>query len=144
VSIFTVEVDAPPKATTCDVCGLTAMNTTGFVYRDGDAFAIYHATLHRHADQARVDLGLAVGSWDADDSVADISAFLSVWTEADEIRFGFVDPAASGWSRARLLGHQLLASEARASAAGPEFIRIAEQVVRDDPTVAHHLGSHDA
>jgi hypothetical protein len=136
---LSIEVPEPPKSTRCEHCGRDALTTTGFVYRDGDAYAIYHAVLHWRDGNPQVDLAVAVGSWDADDSLADASAYLAIWTDAAEIRFGFVDPAASAWSSARRFAHELTADAARRSPARSGFLSVAEVIVRADPSVAAHL-----
>ncbi len=126
--------------TSCDHCGRAAVHTTGFVYRGGDAHAIYHGTLHRHA-APQVDLAIAIGTWDTDSAVAEVSAFLAVTGAAEEITFGFVEPTDSLWSNGRLLRNQLSAAEARSSSSRMDLLRVAEAIVRDDPAVAGHLGT---
>jgi hypothetical protein len=135
-----IEVGRGPWTTICNQCGHEAVHTTGFVYRRGNAFAIYHATLHHHAGRHRADLAIGIGTWTTDDAVAEASAFLAVWPEADEIRFGFVDPADSIWSNASLLHNQLSADQSRTHASRADILSVAEGVVRDDPALAGHLG----
>jgi hypothetical protein len=136
---LTIEVPEPPRATTCELCGRSAATTTGFVYRGGDAYAIYHAVLHRHDDGPRVDLAIGIGTWHDDDSVAEASAFIAVWLSPDEVQFGFVDPADSVWADARRLRNQLSADEARVSAMRWALFAVAELVVSEDPSVVRHL-----
>lgn len=136
---LTIEVGREPQTRTCDRCGRSASDTMGFVYRDGDAYAIYYAVLHRHEDTPQLDLAIGMGTWANDDSVADLSAFLTVWSEADEIRFGFVDPAESVWANARLLQNRLAADEARSSEFRQAVLSVAELVVSEDPSAASHL-----
>lgn len=137
-SPLTVEVGRE-FATACQECGRSQTSTTGFVYRGGDAFAIYHSTLHDRDGVRRADIGIGIGDWASDDSVADVSAFLAVWPDRDEMRFGFVDPDRSTWANAELLGHQLTAAEARESPSRPELLRVAEAIVNEDEAVARHL-----
>jgi hypothetical protein len=137
---LTIEVGRDSWSTHCDHCGRGAVHTTGFVYRAGDALAIYHATLHHHDNVHRADLAIGIGTWQTDAAVADVSAFLTAWSEGDEIRFGFVDPADSVWSSAGLLQNQLTADQARAHSARIDLLSVAEGVVRGDPEVARHLG----
>jgi hypothetical protein len=136
---LTIEVPEPPRTTTCEQCGRSAAKTTGFVYRGGDAYAIYHAVLHRHGDGPRVDLAIGIGTWQDHDSVAEASAFIAVWLSPDEVQFGFVDPAASVWADTRLLRNQLSADEARTAGIRWAMLAVAELVVSDDPSVASHL-----
>jgi hypothetical protein len=71
--------------------------------------------------------------------VADVSAFLLVWSDDDEIKFGFVDPKESVWVNASLLRNQLSADQARESSSRAELLQIAESVAKDDHAVARHL-----
>jgi hypothetical protein len=110
------------------------------VYSDGDAHAIYHATLHPDETAPHMDLAIGIsGSWDVEDSVADVSGFLRVWPTATDINLRFVDPTESEWSSARMLAHQLTATAARESGARSELLRIAELVIDHDAAVNHHL-----
>lgn len=138
-NVLTIEVGREPRTRTCDKCGRSAADTTGFVYRDGNAYAIYHAVMHRHQGTPQLDLAIGIGTWESGDSVADLTAFLAVWTETDEIRFGFVDPTESVWAGARLLKNQLAADEARTSDSRQAVLSVAELVVSGDPAVAGHL-----
>ena len=110
------------------------------MYRDGDAFAIYHATLHDHGGHPKADIAIGIGTWDDDASIADTSAFIVGWATAAEVRFGFVDPRESAWHQARLLGNQLTADRARVSDRRIELLAVAELIVSDDPAVKAHLG----
>jgi len=118
---------------------MTVLDSNGFVYRDGDAFAIYHATLHRHGGAPKADIAIGLGTWSADDAVAETSAFLAAWTTTDEIQFGFVDPSASAWQHARLMANQLSADQGRTSDRRGELLAVAERIVSDDPAVRRHL-----
>lgn len=115
------------------------MTTAGFVYRDGDAYAIYHATLHHHADGPRADLAIGIGQWDSDEAVADAAAFVTIWSSDSEVQFGFVNPSDSGWSGGRLLQRGLTAAEARNSGLRPDFLYIAEAIVHTDMLLRDHL-----
>jgi hypothetical protein len=139
MTALTLEVGRPPRETTCERCGRATQSSTGFVYADGDAHAIYHAALHDHIDQSDMDLAIGIGTWEGDDAVATVSAFLTVWAENDQIRFGFVDPDESTWAKASLLRNQLSGSAARESDERHELLRIAELVVEQDVAVNHHL-----
>src|SRR5512143_2722282 len=136
---LSIEVPRSPRTTTCGECGRSATQTTGFVYRSGDAYAIYHAVLHHHGDGPKVDLAIGIGDWQGDDAVASASAFLAVWTSPDEVRFGFLDPANSVWKDSRLLRNQLTAYEAGVGTVRRAMLAIAELVVSGDPSVAGHL-----
>jgi hypothetical protein len=137
--VLALETSGEPWSTTCAHCGRSALNSSGFLYRGGDAFAVYQATLHGHADRPEVDLGIGIGRWAEDDASADVSAFISVWATVDEIQFGFVNPDESVWGGSSLLANPLAADAARDSAIRSSMIEIAELVVREDPALARHL-----
>jgi hypothetical protein len=134
---LTLEIGRTDSAP-CASCGLPSIRSSGFIYREGDAHAIYHVLAHG-GESPHADLAIGVGSWEGSDAVADQSAFLGLSTTEDEIRFSFVDHAQSAWGRSRLLAHPLTAEQARASNNRDDFIEAAELVATADPAVAHVL-----
>jgi hypothetical protein len=139
VKELTLEVGRAPRSTSCKKCGRSVVSTAGFVYADGDAYAVYMAALHRHGPKPAADLAVGMGTWAREDAVADASAFLHVSADERETTFGFVDPSESSWSGARVLRNQLSAAAARDSHERPELLRVAELVVAEDNAVARHL-----
>jgi hypothetical protein len=128
------------RTSRCGHCGEMLMWTSGFVYSDGNAHAVYHAALHPDPKEPDMDLAIGMGeSWDLDVATADTSAFMRVWPSEADIKIRFVDPAESVWSSAKLLANQLSAAEARDSTARSELLRIAELITNQDSAVDHHL-----
>lgn len=52
---------------TCPSCGRAYQWVTGFIERDGDAFAVYYAQCHGHGDEAEAWVDVVVGSWNEPD-----------------------------------------------------------------------------
>jgi hypothetical protein len=137
--LLTLEVGGEPRLTPCPDCGRETLTTTGFIYRDGDAYALYHASVPAHDAGPRAIIGIGVGPFSEDPPSASVSAFLSVTTTPSEIQFGFIDPASSGWSESVVLGPKLTAEEARSHRMRWDFLALAELITRDDPAVASHI-----
>jgi hypothetical protein len=136
---LTIEVGREPRIRRCGHCGGLTHTTQGFVYRDGDAYAIYFATLFGTDHQQRADLAVGIGTWEEGNAGADLSAFMGVWSTPDEYRFSFADSSDSGWAGSTLLSHQLNADEARSHPRRDEFFEVAEIVIRDDPSARVHM-----
>ena len=134
---LTLETGATQSAQ-CTSCGQSAVRSSGFVYRDGDAHAIYHVAAHGGASP-HGDLGIGIGTWEGEDAVAAHSAFLEISATDDDIRFTFADPEGSTWTDSTLLANRLAADDARASPLREQFIAVAELVATVDPAVVHVL-----
>lgn len=136
---LTLEVGRETRSTSCPDCGRETRTTAGFVYRDGDAYALYFASLLAHDHGRRAILAIGIGPVRSDSTSANVSAFLNVASTQTETQFGFIDPASSGWSGSKVLGPQLAAEEARSHLMRAEFLEVAELITRDDPAVASHI-----
>jgi hypothetical protein len=142
-----LQIDPDGRKTTefeCHDCGETAQRVWGFVLDDGDAHAIYFASLYRHdGDEAYVDVILSP-TW-ADD-VDDHETF--------GCRVGTIenqeDPGASlvtGGAAApdtQLFGHKLTREEAMANPRLDEFWQVVDHILESDPLVRQHVFGPDA
>lgn len=91
----------------CEQCGGTHKSAYGFVYRSGDAFGLYFATLHTGHAEPSVGT-LSVGKWWDDEAVDERNwVFLRVWSEANEYRMGLLDPTLSQHRNYKALGNPL-------------------------------------
>jgi hypothetical protein len=134
-----LEVGRAPRTEVCSDCGGVSQSTQGSIYRNGDAFAIYFATLYAHADGPRAQLAIGIGAWQGDGSSADSSGYLDVFLTAEAVQFGFTDPANSAWADSALLTGPLMAEDVRHHPRRGDYLAIAETIVRSDPTVASHV-----
>jgi hypothetical protein len=119
---------------TCPLCGRPFKLVTGFVYRDGDAWAVYHAQCHSH-DRSEAWLDIVLGSWD-DDQPADSRTFsCRVGTEGA----GLVDAPVSVEGRAPHYGRMLTRADALADDRLDDAWEVVDFVVTADPTVRKYV-----
>ncbi len=74
-----------------NVCAATAGGRShtvhGFLYREGDAYAVYHALLQREHPSTVVDLALTFGSWDEEATASDRTRVgIRTWPDEDELK----------------------------------------------------------
>ncbi len=108
----------------------------GFVYRNGDAFAVYYAGWSPGHEERGVTMAIATGEWAENSGPGDrISIGLQVHSKETEIQFRVVDPEHSPWGETALFGKMLSRDHALASSAWKPTLEVAELVARDDPRV---------
>jgi len=141
---LTLELDENVVLSTCARCGTESPRVHGFVYRDGNAWAVYWAELYKdhpqHPDsRALVTIALGEDWSEPADPVNRAWAQLDVWPDHDEIRMGFIDPTAilDQAYFGRPLSRENVLSDARKDA----FLGIADKIVYGDPRVAALLGT---
>ena len=57
--MLTFELGEEKEPTVCSCCGGVCHSAHGFIYRDGNAYAIYHATWSKSHPEAGVDIAIA-------------------------------------------------------------------------------------
>ena len=65
----------PPSESRSECCGNTTTRLTCFVYRDGDAYAIYYVGCTPEHDEERVSGLIGLGEWGKEGGPADRLAF---------------------------------------------------------------------
>jgi hypothetical protein len=98
--MLTLEAGDDIRPHQCDHCQEIYRSTFGFIYRDGDAYAVYHAALYaRHPDR-RVSLAITVADdWSEDAVSADrISVALRVRRADGGLAMTVVDRNESPWA----------------------------------------------
>lgn len=131
--MFNIEFTPPAELGPCPCCGRMSTSLTRFVYRDGDAYAIYK-TLFSEAHPDRAVLAIvSVGSWDEQATPAQRSAFAFRLTPAPtQYEVEILNAADSPWQDSEVLGRILDRDEALAHPALPEVYGIADQMVVED------------
>ena len=103
-----------PTESVCDCCGNTTVRLTRFVYRDGDAHAVYYAQFTAGHEKKRLSGLVGLGEW-SDDSEPEKNrtAFaFQIWMDADDFKVGLVDAVDSPWNDVTFLGRILDRKEA--------------------------------
>ncbi len=115
---------------TCGGCGRTYDRVRGYVYRDGDAHAVYFAECHGHpAHEVWIDVIL--GSWGEDD-YADHVTFACRVSAAGA---SAVDAPAATSGRSPMFGLKLGREAALVHRALPLFWDVVDLVVLSDESV---------
>lgn len=139
---LSLELGPQEVGAVCSCCGTRSTTVHGFVYRDGDAFAIYYAGWSTQHPERGVNLAIATGEWAEDSGPADrVSIGMEARATDAEILFTILDADQSPWGETELFGKMLAREAALGHPALRETLRIAEIVVRDDPRVHSVLWS---
>jgi len=107
---------------------------TGFVTRNGDAFAIYHAQCHGHG-KSEVWLDLVLGSWDEPEFSTNATFSCRVGLDGAAL----VDACGVVEGRAAYFGQKLRREEALADRRLDSVWELLDFVVSNDPTISSYL-----
>lgn len=136
-----LEIEDGPQVveTTCDHCGEPMTRVTGFIYRGGDAYAVFFASCYHHdGHEAWIDV-----------------VFSPTWEDGvdDRVTFGCrvgpiegqPDPAASlmaaaaAFGDSATFGRKLTRDEALEHPMLGEFWAVVDHVLTRDPVVSAHV-----
>lgn len=135
-SELTLEIGPQEPGTVCACCGKLSTTVHGFVYRSGDAFAVYYAAWSQQHPERGVMMAIATGEWEENSGPEDRTSIgLEVRPTATEIQFTIVGPGQSPWGETSLFGKMLTIDRAKASPALKSTLEVAELIVRHDPRV---------
>ena len=124
----------------CPDCGRPFTSVLGFLYAEGDAYAVYHALLQTEHPSTIADIALSFGSWDDDATGGDRSRIgLRVWPEGGELKMHITEPGESTWGDSETFGRMLPRSEVFATDRQDEAFAAVEFVIAHDARVAEHL-----
>lgn len=140
MSTLRLEIGEAAEAAPCECCGAASRTAHGFVFRDGDAYAVYYAGWSDRHPERGVTMAIAVGEWAEDSSPNDrVSIGVCATATPTSINFRALSADESPWSDTPLLGKMLERVQALAHPAWREVLRVAEHVVRDDARIDHFL-----
>lgn len=139
---LSLELGPQEAGTVCNCCGTRSTTVHGFVYRAGDAFAIYYAGWTTQHPERGVTLAVATGEWAEGSSPADrVSIGMEARATDAEIHFTVVEPDQSPWGETALFGKMLSRQAALGHPSLRQTLEVAELVVRDDPRIHSVLES---
>lgn len=137
---FDIEIGENFKSSLCDCCGRESNVGHGFVYRDGDAYAVYYASWAAGHPDKKVSFALAIGKWDDDSTSTDRTCFgLEAYEGKNEILFRVIEPEESSWAKTDLLGEMISRKDALNHSLLKEVFVIAEIVVRNHDAIRQYL-----
>lgn len=140
-SKFDLEIGENSKISVCKCCGRESNVGHGFVYKNGDAYAVYYAGwTPSHCDKS-VSFAIAIGKWDDNSTVADRTCFGLEMKEGDEeILFRVIEPSESPWGDTGLLGKMISRQDTLSHSLIKEVFAIAEHVVHNHVAIRKYLG----
>jgi len=143
---ITIELDDHVRVKKCAQCGIEYPQVHGFLYQDGDAWAVYWAELykdHPNHPEPRVVLVIALGEdWSGGaDRAERVWAQLDAWAheENDQIQMAFADPQGS--LDAATFGHPLSREMALTHPLKDSFLTAADEIVYRDTRVSALMGT---
>jgi hypothetical protein len=133
---FTDRIEGDP----CLCCGGRTTALTRFVYRDGDAHAVYYASFSdRHPDRW-VSVAISLGNWTEGSMPGDRVAFaLRIRATSDEYQTGVVNAALSPWNDVDILGQMLDRQGALKHLWIKEVFHLCDHIVMEDKDVRSYL-----
>ena len=102
-----------PSASRCDCCGGLTVRLTRFVFRNGDAFAIYYATYSNNHPDSELAMLVSLGEWGEGSVPSQRAAFYCrVRRKNDAYEVVLGDAAQSTWREVDIIGAKLTREEA--------------------------------
>ena len=137
---YEVEIGEDETSSVCACCGRASSSGHGFVYKNGDAYAIYWAAWSTLHSGKKVSFALGIGEWD-DDATADDRAWfgLDVFATTDRYLLRVVDPKDSPLHDIESLGRMMSRSAGIKHPLRGEVFAIMERVLEHHPAVRRYL-----
>ena len=130
-----------PKESLCECCGNVSVRLTRFVYRDGDAHAVYYALFTKGHPERKLSGLIGLGSWGEGGEPEGRIAFpFQIWSDENNFNVGLVDAEDSPWSHVTFMGKILDREAALKHEWLPEVFHITDHMVVDDPQIADFFG----
>jgi hypothetical protein len=146
VPLLSHDGDPEVRQVDCEHCGTPYLQSIGFVMADGDANAIYYASLHHHDGQHDAWLDVILGSWPNGDDEAyppdhvTFSCRVGPGSAAPEPYASLVQaPASATGENTELFGQMLTREEAKEHPMLADFWRVVDFVIEHDARVRDHL-----
>jgi len=138
---FALEIGENSKLSVCSCCGGKSNVGHGFVYKNGDAYAVYYAGWTPSHSDKRVSFAIAIGEWDDNSTAADRTCFgLELYEDAEEILFRVIEPSESPWGDTDLLGKMISRQDALNHSRVKEVFVIVEHVIHNHIAIRKYLG----
>lgn len=139
--VLTVDDERQVRSETCRDCGRNYQRIVGFVYRDGDAHAIFRAELHGHDDDREAWIDVTLDSdWEDPSEAGRVTIGWRVG------RFGNnAEPAASlvqsgvAYPDATTFGQRLSRDQALQHPNLGDFWEVVGFLLTNDPDLVHHV-----
>jgi len=137
---FQLEIGENSKSSICHCCGRKSFIGHGFIYKDGDAYAVYYAGWAPSHSPVKVSFAIAIGKWDDNSTVQDRICFgLEAYEDKEEILLRAIDPSDSPWKNTELLGNMISRGDALNNHSIKEVFDITEFIIRKHDAIKEYL-----
>jgi hypothetical protein len=132
-----------PKEHKCVCCGEEEIRLTRFVYRDGNAYAVYYAKFTKtHEDKLVYGL-IGLGAWGEGAKPMDRTAFsFKIWTKEDNYQVALTDKEESPWKKLEFLGKILDRQEGLTHPLIKEVFILTDHMVTDDKVIVDYFNEN--
>ena len=135
-----IEFEPPRESGPCECCGGTTTSLTRFVYKDGDAHAIYYARFSNSHPDRLVKATVSIGEWgEGSNSARRVAFALELRAGPANYEVRVCDAATSPWAETVLLGPMLDREPALAHPLIDEVFHITDHAVLEDQPLKTYL-----
>ncbi len=128
-----------PRQEECSCCGAPRLVLVRFVYRGGDAYAVYKAWLSLGGHERVADMLVVFGEWGDDGSIDDRVEFrLNLWCSEDHWNVSVADHAPAT-AQSGQLGKQLDREEALTHPWIQDVFDLSDEIVLHDQPLIDYL-----
>ena len=142
---YRIELGENAKPSICHCCDRRSYTGHGFVYKHGDAHAVYYAGWSYDHVSPVVTLALAIGEFSESSSSRDRVCFgLEFSLENNHMQKDFIEPTSSPWSDTALLGKMLSQQSAETHRLTKDALAIADNIIERHPAIQDYLSHQPA
>ena len=140
MSKFEIEIGENSSPSLCYCCNDKSYTGHGFIYKDGDAYAVYYIGWSTNHTEKKVSIALALGEWNDDSTSDDRICFgLEAYEAEKDILFRVIDPKESPWSKTDLLGDMISREQGLNHQLLGEVLIVVEEVLRNHTAIRNYL-----
>ena len=137
---LSIEIVPESEQRTCPDCGRPFRSVRGFVYEDGDAYAVYHAMLQTGHPSTVVEFALSLGDRSEKATGADRTRIgIRVWPLDDKLHMHINNPSESAWGDSETFGQMADRRDVLDTPLEEDALRTIEFVIDHDRRIAEHL-----
>lgn len=140
--MLSFEFEPPNESGTCPCCGGRTTALTRYVFKDGDAYAIYYVRFSNNHPEHSAVATISLGEWGEGSTPEQRVAFaFELRTTNKEYQVGIIDSAQSPWCEAKTIGRTLDRTEALKHPLLPEVFHITDHMVVEDKELNEYLNA---
>jgi hypothetical protein len=131
--MLSFEFEPPNESGVCSCCGGKTTALTRYVFKDGDAYAIYYVRFSTNHPERFAVATISIGEWGEGSTPEQRVAFaFELRTTNNEYQVGLIDSAHSPWREAKTIGRTLDREEALKHPLLSEVFHITDHMVVED------------